>query len=153
MAAGAGIEQHPKRLRLFVGSRKGGEAPRLAEGAAAIAHECEGVRAAGFEVRGVELPKFGPACRSFARLPSCCRRAAPAPPSAGNGRTPSPERGCRSPSAGDAARAQRPIEATTARLAPTRHGEAPTGRTSRRLPQSLTRVGNRDDRSHAFDPP
>src|SRR5262245_64413680 len=58
MAAGARIEQHPKRLRLFIGSRKGCEAPRLAEGAAAIAHECEGVRAAGFEVRGVELPKF-----------------------------------------------------------------------------------------------
>src|SRR5262249_54056665 len=58
MAARAGIEQHAKRLWLFVRSRKGREAPWLAEGAAAIAHECKGVRAAGFEVRGVELPKL-----------------------------------------------------------------------------------------------
>jgi len=57
MAARAGIEQHAKGLRLFVRRRKGGEAPRLAQGAAAIAHEGKGVRAAGFEVRGMELPK------------------------------------------------------------------------------------------------
>src|SRR5262249_60249774 len=56
MAAGAGIEQHAERLRLFIGSRKGCEAPWLAEGAAATAHECKGVGAAGFEVRGMELP-------------------------------------------------------------------------------------------------
>src|SRR5262249_60773010 len=57
MAAGAGVEQHAKRLRLFVGSRKRCEAPWLAECAAAIARECKGVRAAGVEVRGMELPK------------------------------------------------------------------------------------------------
>src|SRR5262249_61943504 len=58
MAAGAGIEQHAKRLRLFVGSRRGFGAPWLAEGAAASAHEYKGGGAAGAEVRGSALPKL-----------------------------------------------------------------------------------------------
>src|ERR1700730_11185752 len=72
MAARAGIEQHAKRLRLFVRSREGCETPWLAKGAAGVAHECKRVSAGGVDVRGGELPKRA---ARVAHSPAHCRAA------------------------------------------------------------------------------